>query len=340
LCFLGRTEAVILIGTSIAALAWSFRRSPLWLYQAGLTGLAFMAGVLPWFIYSYWSTGSWFQNSGAMKMLWAAQLWAGRSPARLVAAVRYLFGQWLTYPLVEAALDRVGVVRGLLGIVLTAALAAILWRGTRSQDRVRRSLAYFAAVLLLATSSTGLVYGALFADAQYWYKAQPGLVVFVVVYGAVVVLATNRGARPMLLGWPVLGAAVVVMALVSAARVPASSAYPWQRDVLSSQGRFDELVPAGKTIGCFNAGIPGFFSKHTITNLDGLVNNALYPYYRTHSFDSYIREAKIRYIADDPGGLARGNGFSRRDIAVGVIDSAPLRGSIFQERYLWRVESE
>ena len=58
-------------------------------------------------------------------------------------------------------------------------------------------------------------------------------------------------------------------------------------------------LPEGSRIGAFNAGILSYFSSGVqIVNLDGLVNNAVYPYLTTRSLSTYIKEQGIDYIVD------------------------------------------
>ncbi len=57
----------------------------------------------------------------------------------------------------------------------------------------------------------------------------------------------------------------------------------------------------GTKIGSFNAGIQGYFSKHTLVNLDGLVNNVASAHMLKHDMWKYITEVeKLDYISDFP----------------------------------------
>lgn len=60
-------------------------------------------------------------------------------------------------------------------------------------------------------------------------------------------------------------------------------------------------LPVGSKIGSFNAGIQGYFSKHTLVNLDGLVNNQASDHMLQHDMWKYITEVeKLDYISDFP----------------------------------------
>jgi hypothetical protein len=58
-------------------------------------------------------------------------------------------------------------------------------------------------------------------------------------------------------------------------------------------------LPQGTVIGAFNAGIQGYFSKHRVINLDGLVNNAAFRAMEQHELWKYISDAHIDYLSDD-----------------------------------------
>ncbi|HXS83842.1 MAG TPA: hypothetical protein VN896_14085, partial [Methylomirabilota bacterium] len=72
LCVWGRTEAMLLAMLVIPIVSLSLRRTG-WLRPLLVMSLAFAAGIAPWVAYSRVATGSWLQQSGAMKLLWAAE---------------------------------------------------------------------------------------------------------------------------------------------------------------------------------------------------------------------------------------------------------------------------
>jgi hypothetical protein len=297
-----------------------------------------MGGVLAlemaaWFLYSHLATGSWFQHSGSMKMLWAAE-GSAKSTTRIADTLSYVFGNWAAYPVLGIPGGRWSNERGLLAGALTVWLVWLMVKGwRRSETRATAAAGLFLTTLTLLT---GLVYALFFSEQQYWYKAQPSLVLFTVLYVTCVLAATHASwtaARAK----RVAAAAVAVMTLTLMGRVASLNSYPWQKDVLASQLKFDEIVPEGEVIGCFNAGIPGFFGKRTVVNLDGLMNNPIYEYYRAREFDKYLADAKIHYLADEEVALHRGLTFVQHPVQLDVVDAVPLTGWFSGRRYLWRV---
>lgn len=77
-------------------------------------------------------------------------------------------------------------------------------------------------------------------------------------------------------------------------------------EIVSAQMQFYKLVsvanyilPESSVVGAWNAGIMGyFFEKGIVVNLDGVVNNKIYPFIKTHQIRRYIKENNIDYIMD------------------------------------------
>lgn len=334
LCILARTDAVVLCAVASMGLMWKL--SPRGAIRfAGATGAATVLCVVPWLAYCRSVGGAWLQHSGSMKMLWAQK----EHTAGVAAALRYVTGDWLTFPLWAKTFDRLGhrwpLPRCAAGGILTLALLAALWRGRSRRDT--RALAEAGLVLMAGTLLTATIYGLFFTDHQDWYRAQPGLILYVVLFGVIVrgVLDDRSDGRSAVaLG----GAAAAISAMVLVPVVVTANSYPWQRDVLESQPAFERLVPEGLPIGCFNAGIPAYFSERRIVNLDGLVNSTVYPYYRRNQLDRYLRDADIRYIADEDMSLVRANLFTEAPIPLQSLAAVPLTWMPEVKRHLWRVE--
>lgn len=75
---------------------------------------------------------------------------------------------------------------------------------------------------------------------------------------------------------------------------------PEQREMHKAALRMNESLPEGSVIGVFNAGIQGYVSRHTVVNLDGLVNNAALDALRQKALWSYVKVSGIEYISDFP----------------------------------------
>jgi hypothetical protein len=347
LCFYGRTEASVFAAMAIVFFALS-RRAPLlarFRLAIGL-GTAFAVCVSPWFLFSYLATGRFTQVSGAMKILWGGGHGQREPLEVVVGAFHYLGISWLMHPFVYVpGMPKVRLVISSVLFVILVALLIWGWRRrpeselgayTRGRASTRSGIG-LALVLLIITLLTGSIYGLMFSDQQEWYRAQPSLILFAISFALLATLAPrlstwqrNASAVGAVLGWGAL----------LGLRLATLNPFPWQRDVYASQQRFEEMVPAGEPIGCFNAGIPGYFSKRTIINLDGLVNNVVYQYYKDGTVDRFLAAAKIRYIADESLALDRGLSYAARVVPTEVVAEAPLREWPYGNRFLWKVGAE
>jgi hypothetical protein len=330
--FLGRTESVVITTVVTGLIAYRLRRNGGFTLLV-VTTAAFLLVVLPWFAYSHFATGSWFQRSGSMKMLWAAAY--PTPPAQKIYDVlRYVLGAWITFPIVGIPGGWGNDLRAVIDAVALAILVWLMVRGLRQPET--RVVAIPALVLLAACFATGLVYGFFFSEMQYWYKSQPSLICWVVGFGV--------AAEVVMRYWPsrarlLVGASVVVLGLALIGRFVSLSSYPHQRDVYATQAKFDAIVPDGELIGCFNAGIPGYFSQRTIVNLDGLVNNTLFPYYKRKEFDVYLRDARVRYIVDEEIAVERGKLFTKQPLQLTEVAKEPMPSWHSGYRVLWKVEN-
>jgi len=72
-----------------------------------------------------------------------------------------------------------------------------------------------------------------------------------------------------------------------------------ETDKFAVLSKVRSVVPRGTRIGSFNAGVFGYFLDDMIViNLDGVVNNAAYPYIAERKLDKYIVLVNIEYLFD------------------------------------------
>ncbi len=184
---------------------------------------------------------------------------------------------------------------------------------------------------------SGLAFGLLIADAQFWYLAVPSLTLFLLLTSGGARLAQRRFREKaqIRLGTALLAAA---LGLCVWHRLEIKPPYSWQRDVYTAEPRFEALLPASARIGCFDAGIPAYFSSRTIINLDGLVNHTAVPFWKTNTLEQYIAAQNIRYIANEPATVAHAQEFTTVPLPLSLVTSAPLRGWQTGQRCLWKVD--
>lgn len=342
LCFLARTEAGILALVTCAVVP-ALRGERPWsrsgLRSAFLVGAAFTLCIVPWFVYCWVATGTPWQTSGVMKALWAEHFMGGMSVSQRVGRAVTLVGSfWLAAPWLRT-LGSPFAINTFAWAGMLPAAAGVLLAVRRPEDR---RLILWSGWLLGATILTGAVYGLFYWDIQVWYRAQPAILLFVLSFVWIARTGTALRGR-----WRLAFRTVVPLLLLVLSLWEARSffnhppiIYPWQRDFHSSQVEFEKLVPPGEAIGCFNAGIPAFFSERRVVNLDGLVNGSVVPYYRAGHLDLYFKDEKIRYVADEPYSLHRSERFMRRPLPLRPLAAAPLQGWFTPQRVLWQVELE
>jgi hypothetical protein len=323
---LARTEGAIIAVIALVWLGARLWRTPIrWGLCAATLGLV----VMPWLLFSLWQVGTIQQDSGAMKALWAADLFPSVASrlTNLLDTTDYFFRgsmrlMWYSLP---SPLFVMAV------ITLGAACVAVQWR----RPRGRAALALRAVVI--PTSVVAVVYGLTLVDRQIWWLGLPWLAIFLTAMIGTVWLCRAipavRRRQPLVRGAVV---AASLLSFIALARAPLAP-YQWQADVLRSQTAIERLIPADQRIGCFNAGIPLYFGTGRVIALDGLVSHAARRYWIEHRVDDYVRDANVRFIADDAMTLSRARHFSRGPLSLDVRRTFPLRGWPTDERVLWAI---
>ncbi len=74
-----------------------------------------------------------------------------------------------------------------------------------------------------------------------------------------------------------------------------------QADMFAAAQWGNDYLPEESVVGVFNAGIQGYFSRHTVVNLDGLVNNVAAEAIKEKRLWEYaLTDAKVTHVADFP----------------------------------------
>jgi len=338
--------------------------------------VAFVTALVcaPAALYSLQHLGTFSQDSAAMKMLWRthnpSDQWAiltslldttfgrgarfglGPLPWLAVAAVGFAFQSPRSTRGATAltALGVAGAVVSIAGIPVAGGFKVVravygfgcpivLAAGLVGVWRIRPAWGPVAAFLLLAAALQTVSCGLFLADFQSWYVVLPGMAAFIVIAAMIVGWAGSRTAA-VLRAHRAVPALLVVLLLAALARFCVdyrAGTYPWQRDVYTSQQVIDRTIPPGARIGCFNAGIPAYFSDRFIINLDGLVNHAIHPYYLNRNVDEYLRLNRIDYICDEDLAMDRAAGFMSRPLDKQDLGTFPLTRWPSKVRHVWRL---
>ncbi len=355
LAFYGRTDQILL---AITGLVWLLAAIQIWtapvqkrraaVRTLGWIGGVLIAGVAPWYVFSFLTCGTLAQDSGTMKMLWHAQSVGHWNVHSLVfAPLKFVGLFWLAAPghalltgrFPASASRAAGTVFVLLlGTGLVAQGLTRLAKGADKAASEATCWQHLALWLVSALLGSGLGYGLLMNDPQFWYLAGPALILFLLPASGVALLLSRYAsgrAQAVVLTLMMTGALI----LCAGHRLRMTAPYPWQRDVYLSQPRAEHLVPAGARIGCFDAGIPAYFSARPIVNLDGLVNHTAVSYWKHHTLEQYLAVQDIRYIANEPGTLHHALAFMQSPPLLVPLAQFPLRGWSTGARVLWKVKS-
>jgi hypothetical protein len=268
----------------IIAILW-IRYRPPGLIKVG-AGLLFgtALGVAILSIHTRYFTGSFMQSSGAVKRFWGQSLqemhptWFG---SRWFDNLAYL-----NEPLVPLFfIDRrtIGI---FLVILICIALLCFVVQLLKKKGEVKDvAFSAWGGFSLLAVSG---VYAG-FSGQQSWYSASLFLPLTALLSISVIFSPQRR---------PLILASCLVIALINFF-MPIEGRSPIQKDMLLAAKLLDQKFP-GETAAAFNAGIVGYHRQAgRVVNLDGLVNDAIFPYIKSNTTFCFLKDHEIRLLADD-----------------------------------------
>lgn len=270
-----------------------------------LAGGILVAGVL-YLLVSQWLAGTWTPISGSVKRHLAATHFAGRSASLAVA--RHLLW-WLSIPLraTVGLLDpwsQHGPLPGRLWSLGAGAalLAALLLGLLRARSRQAPPRDREIALALLAMLGLGLAHAG-------WMVVVLGHFAHVTTHyfaGLAVAVTLAAGFLIARAAWPaprLRSAGLVLVALwlavaVADARRGLDGNLRVRRLELARW--IDGHLPPAARIGAWNAGELGYFSRRSVVNLDGLVNDRAYlDFLRSgRPVREYLDREGIEYLAD------------------------------------------
>ena len=271
-------------------------RSRLRILAWGLVGDIVGIGIL--FIHNYSFSGSWLQSSAIVKLHWAKYLpIAGRLSFNISLAT-CLIGGFLV-----GGLNRILYLISLLPLIIFVAYKALkLWRN-RGNQKVTIAMEPREIIFLLAAIISWygyLTFYMLDGALQMWYTANFVLPDFILLALLGQFLAKKLFQNPDLVLFLLL-IPTFFLYYSSYQKIyplgPEKSLWPHQQTMLAI-GNYLHDQPTDGNIGAWNAGIIGFYQGGQVINIDGLVNNDVYPYVLSNTLPSYLDSRKIKYIVD------------------------------------------
>jgi hypothetical protein len=235
-------------------------------------------GTLLVSLHTYAISGTLLSSSARTKSFWGSI--AGYHLLYGVEPSSYAFGPFL---LLTRTLD-LGPATLLVPIALLAFLAWSARRGILDLPVRQRLLFDWSALSIVALA---IAYGRVGTAAQCWYSAL-FVAPFFVVVATLGALAPARAHRPLL----ALGG-LVALANLWTARAPV-----WNADTVAAECRRVAGDPHIVRAGAWNAGSRGYLGGEKVINLDGLVNDDIYPYLVADRLHCYLVHERLPFVVD------------------------------------------
>lgn len=241
---------------------------------AGLAGASLGVGILC--LHNHMLTGLALQSSAVMKR------------------------QWLN------AHDSLRIISvGLAGLILAGVLMLFLrnsgFPASRSRmSRVSEDEKWFGIAGVLAWAGYVILYSSM-SGVQPWYSANLLMPVFVFLGGVWRALERLRWGSFALVPHAAFLFLVLGMTSVTCFRLyPISvnnSGWPHQEAMLRAGNYLRENALPARVAG-WNVGVVNYYQGGSVINLDGVVNNDVYPYVVKGALPQYMQQQRIGYIVD------------------------------------------
>jgi len=289
LCMARTDVGLFLTPAVVAAGVRAFRAGTI---KASLgAGLAALVVVSPWLLWNLRTFGSISQVSGQAYIYWNHEIFAfrtgqGTAPPLLskLSGLAYAVG---------AHICRYSPFGKLTAFLAPLALACVVLSRGKAAERRSEIMFWFWFVVVALVM---LVY---FHGLYRWmigphYYAPLAVAILVFVFAA----AARVRARWVVALLLVLGLVNVVVQYRYVKPPGQPGGYwPWQRTyLLETRKRIDDTFPPGTVIAVTDSGIHGYYSPHTVINLDCVVNNACFRAIRSGDLYGYLREHKVNVL--------------------------------------------
>ncbi len=269
---------------------------------SGLIG-AFI-GVILVFLHDYYFTGHFLQNSATMKLLWDHV--TGPSPYSFFAQMMsLLLGNFYRDALPTLSTHTILLFPKLLLLAIFALSAKGLMifsfspSGRRTTEiNSHQTIENLSKnYLVIAGSITTIIFYCAFyafntGALQPWYSGN-AIVPMIILLTAVLNLFQTNLIRYSLSFILLMSIALHLHHLYTMKITPWAS-----QKLLYEAGSYLQQHPLPGIIGSWNAGIISYYEGQHIINLDGLMNDEIYPYAKNHNLECYFLNKQINYIAD------------------------------------------
>lgn len=285
---------------------------------SGLMGACL--GVLLVFLHNYYFTGHLLQNSATMKLLWEQV--SGPSPYSFFAQLMSLIlGNFYRDAMPTLSAQTVLLFPKLLLLAILALSAKAffsfssqlekisLFSLSHQQEKIssisfspsgRRKAeieGFHKNFLVIAGSIITIIFYCIFYSfntgaLQPWYSGNAIVPMIILVTAILNLFQTN-----------LIRYSISFILLISIAihmhHLYTMKITPWaSQKLLYETGSYLQQTQLPGKIGSWNAGIISYFEGQHIINLDGLMNDEIYPYAKNNNLECYFIKKQINYIAD------------------------------------------
>jgi hypothetical protein len=275
---------------------------------------ASIGGIVVYFIYNRVAFGTMVPVSGQMKSYWSQLQFAQEGGFHLARNVQ-------TFLVHRNHMS--------LAVVLCLGIVALSWctPGYRHKTNAANHSIDAFVLILAASYAARLAFSMVSLNIIYdtsWYYAPAYLLLILMIPLAISRYFMVLPER----GWEFL-TATAALAAVAVAIYPSRQLAIWQGPVRSTWGEasyegaewMNVHLPPGAVIGSSDSGIIGYFSNHTVVNLDGLVNSKQYLSAVKHqSVQSFIEREHVEYLANAMWTNVSGCSF----MTAATVQSKPL----------------
>ena len=160
-----------------------------------------------------------------------------------------------------------------------------------------QSVLYFASIVCVV--GYFVLYSRGGGGLQNWYTAN-FLVPMFVLFDALINLLISRVSFKRGTTETALSLIILVTILVNILSVyPIPDRAPWQhQQVMLAAGKYLNKNHFDGKIASWNAGIIGYYQGGQVINIDGLVNESIYPYAVGNELPVYLKQENILYVID------------------------------------------
>jgi hypothetical protein len=324
-----RLEAVaISVGVTVILTALCLIRRPGTGYLVFLVWAATAGGIAIYVIYNQLLFGTPLPVSGQVKNYWSDLRFAATGYDILGNAIAHLH---------DGHSRKLAICIAALCVVLASWLTPAYRRHASDANRSMDAI----IVLLVTAYAARLSYSILVLHPLYdenWYYVPAQILRALLVplaVGRILLLARLVKPAAVRIRWLELGIAVACLVVVGLLAKPWSAQAAWREHSAEAQVDWEtasfegtrwmnDNLQGGAVIGSPDSGVVGYFSRHRVINMDGLVNSyQFFSAMRSQQLEGWMLKAGITYVA---GGMRDDTTDGCVWLARATVQQTPYRG--------------